>query len=171
MDKRLFEEAEKQINSEFYNSYLYLSMSLWADANDWPGLANWMRIQSQEEWVHGTTLINQLQQRGESPTLTAIASPEVEWADPLAIMEATLEAEQGTTAAINNLADMSMNVKDHAFYEFMMMYVKEQIEEEEAPTKYIKLLNRIKDNAGAMYQFDKELAGRFFTPPFPQAQG
>ncbi len=166
MDKKLFELAEKQINSEFYNSYLYLSMSLWADDNDWPGLANWMRIQSQEEWLHGTILISQLQERGESPKLDAIAAPQTEWADVLSIMEAALEAEQGTTAAINEIADKAMEVKDHAFYEFIMMYVKEQVEEEDAPTRFIKQLNRIKDNAGAMYQFDATLAQRVFVPSF-----
>ncbi len=166
MDKKLFETAQTQINSEFYNSYLYLSMSLWADANDWPGLANWMRIQSQEEWVHGTTLISQLQQRGESPILTAIATPDTEWKDPLDVMEATLAAEKKTTIAINELADLAMDVKDHAFYDFIRLYVKEQIEEEDTPTKYIKHLNRIKDNPGAMYQFDSELAQRVYTPSF-----
>ncbi len=166
MNKKLFEAAQKQINAEFYNAYLYLSMSLWADSENWPGLANWMKIQAQEEVVHATTLISQLQERGEAPIMSAIASPPNQWDSPLAVMEATLEAEQGTTSCINNLADIALEVKDHAFYEFIMMYVKEQVEEEDAPTKFIAQLKRIKDSPASLYQFDGILAARVFVPPF-----
>ncbi len=165
MDKKLFKAAEEQINSEFYNSYLYLAMSLWADANDWPGLANWMSIQSKEENVHGMVLIEQLQERGEVPVLKGIETPPSVWESPLDIFKAALEAEEGTTACINNLADIALEVKDHAFYDFIMMYVKEQVEEEDLPRKYIATLNRIKDHPGAMHAFDQELLTRVFTQP------
>ncbi len=166
MDKKLFDAAEKQINSELYNSYLYLSMALWCESENWPGFANWMRIQSQEENVHATTLIDQLHERGQSPVLYAIDEPKKSWENLLDMMEDTLEAEIDTTAAINNIADISMDVKDHAFYEFIMMYVKEQVEEEDSAQKMIVKLKRIINNEAMLYDLDNESAQRTFVNPF-----
>ncbi len=168
MDKRLFEAVEKQINSELYNSYLYLSMALWAEAEEWSGFANWMRVQAQEELGHGTVLIDQLHERGMAPKLLAIDKPPTSWNSLLEMAEATLEAELGTTAAINNIADIALEVKDHAFYEFIMMYVKEQVEEEDSANKMITKLKRIGDSMGLLYQLDAEYATRVFVPPFTE---
>ncbi len=166
MDKRLFEIAEKQINSELYNSYLYLSMALWCESENWPGFANWMRVQSQEENTHATTLIDQLHERGQNPVLYAIAEPKKSWNDLLDMMQDTLEAEIQTTASINEIADVCLAVKDHAFYEFIMMYVKEQVEEEDSANKAIAKLKRIINNEAMLYDLDNEAAQRVFVNPF-----
>ncbi len=166
MDTKLFNTANAQVNAELYNSYLYLSLSLWSQKEDWPGLANWFYVQSQEELVHATTMLKQLQERGEAPSLASVAEPPSSWKNPLDAMQAALEAEKGTTERINNIASVALEVKDHAFYDFIMMFVREQVEEEDNVNKIIGQLKRIVNNDGLMYQLDATLMQRVFVNPF-----
>jgi ferritin len=59
LSKALQEAINEQIKNELYSAYLYLSMSAYCEANNLPGSARWMRLQSQEE-QKVTGLINRL---------------------------------------------------------------------------------------------------------------
>ena len=52
-----------QINAELWSGYLYLSMAMNFEAMGRPGVANWFRIQFQEEQAHAEIFINYLVQR------------------------------------------------------------------------------------------------------------
>ena len=54
----------KQIQSEFYASYLYLSMSAYCESRNLLGFARYMRQQSQEEHSHAMRLFDYVQHRG-----------------------------------------------------------------------------------------------------------
>ena len=45
-----------QINNELFSSYQYLSMAAWCEHEQFIGCANWLRIQSQEEYGHAMRL-------------------------------------------------------------------------------------------------------------------
>ena len=45
-----------QINTELYSSYNYLAMSAWCERQNFRGCANWLRVQSQEEYAHAMKL-------------------------------------------------------------------------------------------------------------------
>ena len=51
--EKIAEILNKQVNEELYSSYLYLSMSNFFSSLNLNGFANWMRMQSQEEYGHG----------------------------------------------------------------------------------------------------------------------
>ena len=53
----------KQINEELYSSYLYLSMSNYFSSQNLDGFANWMRMQSVEEYAHGMKIYDYILQR------------------------------------------------------------------------------------------------------------
>ncbi len=171
MKSKLLKAIDKQINSEFYNSFLYLSMAVWAESEDWAGFAHWMRLQAQEEYIHATTLINQVLERGEKPTLMAIKATPTSWDSLQKMMEDTLVAEQETTKCIDEIADLALELKDHAFYEFILMYVKEQVEEEDSAQKILTQVTRIGDNIGLLYQLDNVLSQRAYETPFPEVNG
>ncbi len=166
MNVKLLEMVEKQINSELYNAYLYMSMSVWAKSEDWDGFAHWMLVQAKEEYNHAITLVNQVLERGEHPKLIAIQAPPTNWGSLLAMMEDTYNAELATTKAINAITEYAVEIKDHAFYEFILMYVKEQVEEESSSLRVVTDLKRIGNHIGAIYQLDKVLAQRVYDPPF-----
>ena len=49
LSPKLQDALNRQINAEFYSSYLYLSMAAYFEDEDLKGMAHWMRIQAAEE--------------------------------------------------------------------------------------------------------------------------
>jgi ferritin len=166
ISERVCKTAVEQVNAELYSSYLYLSMSSWADSQGLKGFANWTRVQAQEELVHAIFLHNQIMERGGRSILLPIQQPPSEWESPLAMFENILHHEEHVTALINNLASLALEEKDHAMYNFMQLYVDEQVEEEASATDIVVKLRRIGDNAALLYMMDNELAARVYAPPF-----
>jgi len=168
MNSRLLEEVKKQVNAEFYSAYLYLSMSSWCEYEGFKGIAHWMRIQAQEEQTHAITLHDQLIERGEHCTFEIIEKPPQNWENPFKMFEHVLEHEKKVTFMINNLATVSIEEKDHAFYGFIQMFVKEQVEEEANVSDICTRLKRAEGNVMLLEMLDKELSNRIFTPSFGQ---
>lgn len=166
MQEVLVKAVNQQINAELYSAYLYLAMSSWASSEGWTGTANWLRIQAQEEQVHATTLHDQLLERGERSVMAAIDAPPSEWKSISDVFEEVLAHEKKVTAMINNLATIAQEQKDHAFYEFIMMFVKEQVEEEDSASTILIRSKRLDGHPALLDQFDKELGARVFTVPF-----
>ena len=54
--KQVTNLLNKQINAEIWSAYLYLSMSLDATFKNLNGVANWFRVQWQEELEHAKIL-------------------------------------------------------------------------------------------------------------------
>merc|ERR1712037_1055386 len=80
------EESEalvnKQINMEFYASYVYMSMFTYFDRDDvaFPGLASFFKKSSDEEREHGEKLIKYQNKRGGKVVFQDIAKPSaMEW--------------------------------------------------------------------------------------------
>ena len=77
-----------QMNREFYNARLYLSMAAYFYSVNMAGAARWMELQSQEETEHAMRLYKHLQDRGARIVIAAIEAPPKEWDSPLAAFEA-----------------------------------------------------------------------------------
>ena len=58
LSKKLHEALNAQINAEMWSAYLYLSMSLNAEAKGLKGVANWFYVQFREEQDHARILMN-----------------------------------------------------------------------------------------------------------------
>ena len=65
----------KQINAELFSSYLYLSMSSDLEAKYLPGMANWMRVQAQEELVHAMKFYDFINECNGRVILKSVGSP------------------------------------------------------------------------------------------------
>merc|ERR1711973_944556 len=81
----------KQINMEFYASYVYLSMSSWFNRDEQAlhGFAAYFKKQSDEERDHGMKLMEYQAKRGGKCVFLDIAKPEkMEWGTPLEAMKA-----------------------------------------------------------------------------------
>lgn len=156
----------QQINAELYSAYLYLSMSGWCEHEGFPGFANWLRVQAQEELAHGTHIWDYTLERGARPRLDAVAAPPETFHNLLDVFEQTLRHEEQVTAYIGAIATLAMKEEDHAAYNFIQWYVNEQVEEEAAASLLVQKLRFIGENAAMLYALDTELAARVFTDPF-----
>jgi ferritin len=169
LNPRIEEALNRQINAELYSSYLYLSMSAYCDSQNLAGMANWMRIQAQEENTHAMKFFDFVNERDGRVLLTQIDAPKTEWTSPLDVFEETLAHEQKVTGLINDLVDLSLSEKDHASNTFLQWFVTEQVEEEAAAKTIVDKLKLIGDNPVALYMLDGELGRRVLPSPTADA--
>ncbi len=156
----------KQVNAEFYASYLYLSISADFSSKALNGMASWYHQQAKEEITHAMKIYNHIQERLGTVTLEPIAAVPTKWATPMDAFKAALAHEQKVTGMINGLMDMAVAEKDYATQSFLRWFVDEQVEEENDATANIDKLTLLggKDgksiSSGALYQLDKEMGKR-----------
>ena len=162
-NKTIQDAMNEQIKNELYSAYIYLSMSAYFESTNLPGLANWMRMQEQEEKMHALKFYDFIHERGGRVILQAIDQPPSEFESPLDVFEKTLEHEQKVTAMINNLYELAVQEKDYASQIFLQWFITEQVEEEDSASQIIETLKMIGDSNHGLLMLDRELAGR--QPP------
>ena len=165
LQKKIEESLNAQINAELWSAYLYLSMSLHFEQEGRKGIANWFKIQFQEEQAHALALMDYMNARDAKVVLKPIAEVPSTWDSPLAAFEATLEHEKKVTESINNLYALAMEEKDFATREKLTTFVAEQVEEEESVRQIIDDLTLVGDDGTGLLQIDRELGSRVYTAP------
>lgn len=164
VSEKMEEMLNKQVNAELYSSYLYLSMASYLEDKDFPGFANWMRIQAKEELDHGMKIYDYLYRRGASVKLTEIEGPKTEWDSVLDVFEHVLEHEQLVTSLINNLLSVAIEENDYATSQFLQWFIEEQVEEEENAMGNVAKIKKVGDSDSILYLLDSEFANRTYTP-------
>ena len=169
LSERLHTAINEQINAELWSAYLYLSMSMDAEAKGQKGVANWFRVQYLEEQDHARIFMNYLNSRDAKVTLLPIAEVPTEWGSVLEMFKQTLEHEKKVTALINNLAFIANEDRDFASINRLVWFIDEQVEEEENAREMIAAVEAVEGNKYGMYMLDKELATRVYNTPSPLA--
>lgn len=169
LNKNVEEALNAQINAEFWSAYLYLSMSSYCEYNDYPGFANWFKVQFQEEQAHAQILVNYVFSRGGRVKLMPIAEVKTEWNSLMECYEDTKAHEEKVTGMINNLYAVAMKENDVATQSTLKWFIDEQVEEEKNCKDIIAHLKMIKDNGYGLYMLDKEMAARKYVVPSPLA--
>ncbi|MBP1644937.1 MAG: ftnA [Bacteroidetes bacterium] len=164
LSKKLEEALNAQINAEFWSAYLYLSMSADFASKGLNGFANWMEIQFKEEQDHAIKFFNFVLSRGGKVELKPIAKVEKSWKTPLVAFKSTLEHELVVTKLINDLYALATEEKDYATQSMLKWFIDEQVEEEKNAQEIIDKLTLLDGNGYGIYQLDKELALRVYTP-------
>merc|ERR1712228_466713 len=96
----------KQINMEFYASYVYLSMASFFNRDDQAltGFAAYFKKKSDEEREHGIKLSEYQANRGGRVVYQDIAKPNTtDWGTPLDAVEAALELEKTVNQSLLDL--------------------------------------------------------------------
>lgn len=148
----------KQINEEYFSSYMYASMANYFESVNLHGFASWMRRQSDEEVVHAKKIVAYVNNRGGRVLLTGIAAPPTEWPSPLAAMEAAYKHECHISECINELSSLTMDHKDHATLAFLKWFVDEQVEEEATVDAVVQQLKMVADAPSGLFLVDRDLA-------------
>ena len=167
LTKKLETAINEQINAEMWSAYLYLSMSMDAEAKGNKGLANWFFIQFREEQDHARIFMNYLNSRGGVVSLMPLDKVRTEWDSPLEAFTETYEHEQKITSLINNLAGIAYDDKDFASINMLQWFIDEQVEEEENVRDILDALEKLSDSKHGLYMYDKEMATRVYSVPSP----
>ncbi len=171
VSKKLEKALNEQINAELWSAYLYLSMSMDFASKGLPGVANWFKIQFQEEQDHAHKFMNYLIAKGNKVELKPIEKVQTTWKSVLEAFEETLKHEKVVTALIHDLTALAKSEKDYSTDNMLSWFINEQVEEEETAQGMIDALKLIGDNGFGLYTLDKELATRSYTAMNTSATG
>jgi ferritin len=162
-NQKIQDAMNDQIQRELESAYIYLSMAAYFDSAALPGMAQWMKVQFQEEQFHAQKFYDYVDERGGRIKLQPIGQPPVEFESPLDAFGQALAHEEKITGHINDLYALAVEERDFASQIFLNWFVEEQVEEEKNAQDIIDVLERIGDNGHPLLMFDRELGQRQFT--------
>lgn len=160
LSKKMQDAINEQIKNELYSGYLYLAMAAYAEDQNLPGFAHWMKAQCQEEVEHAMKFFNYVAERGGRVELKAIDQPPVEFDSPTALFEETLAHEKKVTALINDLYELALEEKDYPSQVLLQWYIEEQVEEESTAEGILETLKMAGEAGQALVMMDRALAHR-----------
>ena len=165
--KTMQNAINKQINAELWSAYLYLAMSMAAEAKAFKGVANWFFVQWLEEQDHARIFQNYMNSIGAKVILHPIDKVETEWDSPLEMFKETLKHEKDVTEMINGLVHLAMSEGDYATLSRLQWFVDEQVEEEENARDLIDDFSRAGKDFAAILELDARLGKREHSKPEP----
>ncbi len=160
LSTKMQEALNKQINAEFYSSFIYLSMASYFQSVNLTGCASWMRQQGQEEHDHALKIVDYVENRLGRVFLSPIDGPPAEWSSALNVFEEAFKHEQKVTKMIHDLANLANSDKDQATSVFLQWFVNEQVEEEATVDQIVQNLKMVGNDATGLFIIDRELAQR-----------
>jgi len=160
LSKNVQDVINEQIKNELFSAYLYLAMSAYFEAENLPGCARWMRMQSNEEVEHAMKFFDFVFDRGGRVTLKAIDQPAFEWKSPLAAFEQAYEHEQKVTSMINNIYAVAIKENDYPTQVMLHWFINEQVEEEKNASTIVEQLKMIGDHTNGLLMLDHQLGER-----------
>lgn len=166
---RMHKALNDQVQAEFFSAYLYLSMAAYFEELGLAGMANWMRVQFQEEQSHALKFFQYICERRGSVELQALPQPEHRWASPVAAFEDALAHERMISGRIADLVNLAQAEKDHATHNMLQWFVGEQVEEEAAADNVVNQLRLVGEQGPGLFMIDREMAARTFVDATQQA--
>lgn len=161
MHVKLEMALNEQVQVEFQSAYLYLAMSAYCDSKGLKGFSHWLRIQYDEEMMHGFKIMGYIQERGGRAILQALSMPEKDYGTTQQVFEQVLAHEQKVTQKITALYELAKEEKDYATAIFLEWFVTEQVEEEANANAILDKFKLMQDcGSGMIFHLDKEMGSR-----------
>ncbi|NED95777.1 ferritin [Phytoactinopolyspora alkaliphila] len=149
-----------QITLEIESSVAYLQLAIALEDANLPGMASWMRIQSDEERVHAAKFIDHVTARGNRPQIGDISAPQDPGAEVVTAFEAALVHEQKVSESIRALYRLAQAEGDIDSLPLLSWFIEEQIEEESTVSEILGRLHLIGDDGPGLLRLDGELGAR-----------
>jgi len=160
MNATVLSAINEQINSEFEASYTYLAMAGFCEEQKFLGAAKWLRMQSDEERMHGLKLFEFVLARDGKVELHTIEQPKVAFDSLSAVFEQALAHEQRVTTEINALYELCFTEKAFAEMTELQWFLTEQVEEEKTAREIVAKFRLVKNDPAAILDLDRELGTR-----------
>jgi len=147
--------CNRQVEREGYSSNLYLAMASWAETAGLSGVAAWMYIQSDEERIHMLKFVKYINERGGKAVIPTFTQPPTEFKNVEEIFKEVLKHEEFVTKSINEIVELTLELKDFNTNSFLQWFVTEQIEEEASAKLILDKIRLIGKNS--MYELDRDI--------------
>jgi ferritin len=155
LHKKVEDICNRQVEREGYSSNLYLSMASWAENNGMAGIASWLYVQADEERLHMLKFIKYINERGGKAIVPAFKKPASEYKSAEDVFTQVLKHEEFVTASINEIVQVTLEVKDYTTNNFLQWFVNEQIQEESSAHAILDKLKLVGKNN--LYIFDRDI--------------
>ena len=160
LSEKMLKALNEQVNAEFYSSWYYLSMAVWAKTQNFDGTYNFMLKQAQEEEGHAIKFINYILDMGGEVELDEIKRPPKSFASLKDIFAKALEHEKYVTSLIKNLVEIAYEEKDYTTFGFLQWFLEEQVEEEATMSGILAKLEMIGESKNGLFMVDSKLGER-----------
>jgi len=160
-----------QINTELYSSYNYLAMSAWCERQNFRGCANWLRVQSQEEYAHAMKLYSFLVARSGKVVLRTIAAPQTDYESIPQVFQEALKQELDVSQRIDSLYELAFRERAFAALVELQWFITEQVEEERTSRDIVAKFELVKNDPSALLDMDRELGERTMAAEAADAAG
>jgi ferritin len=160
MNAPVVQAINSQINSELSASYSYLAMSSWCERQKFTGAARWLRLQSQEEYLHAMKLFDFMLARDEKVELKPLAEPRQSFKSLAEVFERALEQEQDVSKQIDSLYEIAFKEKAFAAVAELQWFLTEQVEEEKVGREIVAKFKLIGSDPASILDMDRELGAR-----------
>ncbi len=137
---------QDQVRNEFSASQQYIALAVWFDDQDLPQLATHFYRQSVEERNHAMMLVQYLLDRDVKVRIPGVDAVETEFGSVTAPIKLALEQERGVTRQIEALFRAARAEDDALGEQFMLWFLKEQVEEVASMTTLLAVAERAGDN-------------------------
>lgn len=160
MNAPVVEAINQQINSELSASYSYLAMSAWCERQKFTGAARWLRLQSQEEYMHAMKLYDFVLARDADVDLKPIEHPRQSFETLADVFERALAQEQLVSRQIDALYEIAFREKAFAAVAELQWFLTEQVEEEKVGREIVAKFRLIGNDPSSILDMDRELGSR-----------
>jgi ferritin len=144
-----------QVRNEFTASQQYIAIAIWFDAHDLPRLAGHFYKQSVEERNHAMMIVRYTLDRDWPVQIPGIDEIRNTFENPVDPIQLALTQEQAVTAQIEALFRAARAEDDALGEQFMLWFLKEQVEEVATVNTLLSISKRAGDN---WFQIEDHLA-------------
>lgn len=157
---KLQKEMNLQVTAEMWSANLYMSMAYYLNREGFDGMANWMKKQAQEEMAHAYRFADYIVSRGGVVKIDKIDVVPQGWGTVRELFEHVYSHECHVSKLVDNLYALAVEEKDYASQDFLMTFVREQVEEEATALDIVDKIKLAGDNNSAMFFMDAKLGAR-----------
>ena len=136
----------EQVRHEFNASQQYIAIAVWYDAHDLPQLAAHFYRQAVEERNHAMMIVQWMLDRDLQISIPGVDEVKGEFASIVEPIALALAQEQKVTDQIKALFATAREESDFLGEQFMLWFLKEQVEEVAAMTTLLNVAQRAGDD-------------------------
>jgi len=171
-ESRFIAALNDQVAYEFGACQQYTAIAVHYDSETLPRLAAFFYRQALEERNHAMMMVQYLLDAGERVTIPGVDAPKTTFGDTVEPVALALEQEKRVTGQINALAASARDANDYAGEQFMLWFIKEQVEEVSSMNDLLRVVERARENPLLAEEYlAREATGEAADATAPAAAG
>jgi len=146
-------KMNEQIGDEFAAEQQYIAIAVHYDGLTLPRLATLFYKQGLEERNHAMMLVQYLLDRDAEVTIPGVEAPRTQFADVVEPIALSLEQERRVGDQIEGLSQTARDEKDYLTEQFLIWFLKEQVEEVAKMSSLLQVAERERSNPSRIEDF------------------